>query len=73
MPYKLKKIRNKNLYKVYNSITGKIHSKGTTLDNAKAQMRLLSQLEGNGFNNEYYDYPKIEQSLTGNGIFFRLK
>lgn len=39
MPYKLRKIKGKNLYKVYNSITGKIHSIGTTQDKAKASLR----------------------------------
>lgn len=48
MPYKLRKIRNKDLYKVYNTETKKIHSKGTSLDKAKAQIRLLNQLEKTG-------------------------
>ena len=45
MPYKLFKIRNKDLYKVVNSKTGKIHSSGTTKDKAKAQVRLLENIE----------------------------
>jgi len=45
MPYIIKKIRGKNLYKVYNKITKKIHSKGTTLTNAKKQFNLLNRLE----------------------------
>lgn len=48
MPYKSRKIKGKNLYKVYNSVTGKIHSYGTTLDKAKAQIRLLNSIEGEG-------------------------
>lgn len=50
MPYSLRKIRGKNIYKVYNNISGKIHSKGTTQDKAKAQIRLLNSLEGEGQN-----------------------
>ena len=48
MPYKLRKIRNKDLYKVYNTETKKIHSKATSLDKAKAQIRILNQLEKTG-------------------------
>lgn len=45
MPYKATKIRNKDLYKVVNTKTGKIHSTGTTKDKAKAQVRLLETIE----------------------------
>lgn len=45
MPYKMFKIRNKDLYKVVNSKTGKVHSAGTTKDKAKAQLRLLETIE----------------------------
>jgi len=38
------KNRNKNTYKVINTDTGKVHSKGTTIDKAKAQVRLLERL-----------------------------
>ena len=41
MPYILRKIRNKDLYKVLNKTTSKIHSNGSTLENAKKQIRLL--------------------------------
>lgn len=41
MPYVIRKLRNQNLYSVKNKITGKVHSYGTTLQNAKAQVRLL--------------------------------
>lgn len=71
MPYKIQKIRNKNLYKVYNTWTGRIHSKGTTMDKAKSQVRLLHQIEGNGV---YDNYPKLQQSLTiGNGLYYKFK
>jgi hypothetical protein len=45
MPYTIRKIRNEKLYSVKNTITKKIHSKATTLSKAKAQVRLLEQLE----------------------------
>ena len=47
MPYKIRKIRNKNLYKVYNVSTGKIFSRSTTLEKARSQLRLLLALEYN--------------------------
>lgn len=46
MPYILRKIRNKDLYKVTSKETGEVMSKGSTLDKAKAQIRLLDSLEG---------------------------
>lgn len=45
MPYKIRKIRNKPLYKVVNTITGKVHSAGTSKVKAEAQVRLLQSLE----------------------------
>ena len=41
MPYKIRKLPNQNKYRVYNSKTGQIHSKATTLINAKRQIRLM--------------------------------
>lgn len=45
MPYKIRKNRNKNTYKVYNTESGKIFAKSSTLKNAEAQVRLLYMLE----------------------------
>lgn len=45
MPYKIRKLPNKTKYKVYNTQTGKVHSKGTTKDKAYAQVRLLHLIE----------------------------
>ena len=45
MPFVIRKIKNKNLYSVKNLLTGTIHSKGTTHENALAQVRLLHMLE----------------------------
>lgn len=45
MPFVIRKLPNKNLYSVKNKLTGAIHSKGTTHENALAQVRLLHMLE----------------------------
>jgi hypothetical protein len=45
MPYGIRKLPNKQLYRVYNKDTKKVHAEATTLDNAKKQVRLLYSLE----------------------------
>ena len=45
MPIVIRKLPNKDLYKVFNKITKEIYSKGTTLEKAKAQKRLLDNFE----------------------------
>lgn len=45
MPFKVRKLRNKDLYQVKNTKTGEVHSKHSTLENAKKQVRLLYMLE----------------------------
>jgi len=40
----MRKIRGQNAYKVFNKLTGKIHSNHTTLANAKKQLSLLERL-----------------------------
>jgi len=46
MPYQI--IRNKDgTFKVINRITGRVHSKHTTLANAKAQIRLMRAKDHN--------------------------
>ena len=75
MPNIMRKIRNKNLYKVYNVDTKRIHSKGTTYENAKKQLNLLNRIEGDGFS-EFNDYPKLQKDLNmsvGAGIYYRFK
>ena len=47
MPYKTRKVRGKNCYKVYKPKDGKIFSKCTTKENAKKQMRLLRAIQFN--------------------------
>jgi hypothetical protein len=45
MPYELKRLKS-GKYQVKNMLTGKIHSKGTTLKKAKAQLAILHTGEG---------------------------
>lgn len=45
MPWKIRKLPNKNRFRVYNAETGEIHAKGTSLENAKKQVRLLYLVE----------------------------
>jgi hypothetical protein len=49
MPYKIRKNRNKNTYKVYNTESGKVFAKAATLKNAEAQVRLLYMMERKRF------------------------
>jgi hypothetical protein len=42
MPYKVRKLPNKDLYRVYNTETKEIKAYGTTLEKAKAMVRLLN-------------------------------
>jgi hypothetical protein len=49
MPYKFRKVKNKNCYKVYNSKTKKIFSKCTTKKNMYKQLRLLRAIEYGNF------------------------
>ena len=41
MPYQMIKVKGKNLYKVINEISGKIHSKASTTENAEKQIRIM--------------------------------
>ena len=45
MPYKMRKINGKDLYKVFNTETGELTSNGSTKADAKKQLRLLRGLE----------------------------
>lgn len=45
MPYQIRKLPNKNLYRVSNKETGKVYSYGTTLENAKKQVRFLNMTD----------------------------
>lgn len=43
--YKIRKLRNKDVYQVRNVKTGVIHSKHSTLQDAKKQVALLYRLD----------------------------
>ncbi len=45
MPYTLRKLPRQNKWKVMNKKTGKIHARGTTLTNARRQIRLLNAID----------------------------
>lgn len=47
MPYKTRKVRNKECYRVYNSDTKKTFARCTTRENALAQLKLLRGLQYN--------------------------
>mgnify|MGYP003653741435 CR=1 FL=1 len=41
MPYTIRKLPNQDLYKVTNPLTKRVFSKGTSLEKAKKQVRML--------------------------------
>ena len=45
MPYKMRKVSNKNCYKVYNVKTRKVYAKCTSKLKAKKQMQLLRAIQ----------------------------
>jgi hypothetical protein len=47
MPYTIRKVANKNCYKVMNRKTKRVFSKCTTKEKAKKQLRLLNAIEYN--------------------------
>ena len=47
MPYKIRKVKNQNCYKVYNVKTKRVFAKCTDKKNASKQIRLLRGLEYN--------------------------
>ena len=47
MPYAIRKMPNRNCYKVFNKNTKKIFSKCTSMEKAKKQLRLLRGLKNN--------------------------
>ena len=42
MPYKIRKLPNKNMYRVYNDRTKEVKAKETTLAKAQKMVRLLN-------------------------------
>lgn len=45
MPNAIRKLPNRNLYRVYNRTTKRVHAKATTKEKATRQMWLLNRLE----------------------------
>lgn len=45
MPYKIRKLPGRKLYRVYNAETKQIMAHGTTLEKARKQVRLLDLIE----------------------------
>lgn len=45
MPYNIRKVTNKNCYKVYNTKSGRITAKCSTRKNAYKQLSLLRRIE----------------------------
>jgi hypothetical protein len=41
MPFTMRKLPKKELYRVYNTKTKRVHAYGTTLEKAKKQIRFL--------------------------------
>jgi len=77
MPYIIRKLPNKDLYKVYNKETKKVHSYATTLENAKKQVNLLlgkveqntKDIEGGALGTVL----RLKPSATALGTVLRLK
>ena len=67
MPFVIRKLPCKNLYSVKNKITGAIHSKGSTLENAKAQVRLLYMIEGSGLS-QWSDIKQVQRLADEYGV-----
>jgi hypothetical protein len=55
MPYKIRKIKNKSCYRVYNKNSKKIFSKCTSKQNATKQLRLLRAIE---YNKKFVPYTR---------------
>lgn len=47
MPYKIRKVRNKPCYKVYNPSSRKVFAKCSTRENARKQVRFLIAFKNN--------------------------
>lgn len=47
MPYAIRKMPNKNCYKVFNKNTKRVFAKCSSMENAQKQLRLLRGLQNN--------------------------
>jgi len=81
MPLVIRKLPNKELYKVYNKETKKVHSYATTLENAKRQVSLLKDIDNknnsnkkkifsnNNMPNSWVSY--VKEYASKNGMSYR--
>ncbi len=68
MPFAIRKLPKQNAYKVYNKLTGVVHSKHTTLENAHKQVALLHMIDNN--KQDIVDTNgNVIGSINGDGIF----
>ena len=63
MPYKSRKVRGKDCYRVINKQTRRVFSKCSTLKNSKKQMRLLRALR---YNKKFIPYSKTRKNKEKN-------
>jgi len=63
MPYRTRKVPNKNCYRVYNRKSKKTFSKCTSKQNAIKQLRLLRAVE---FNKNFVPYNKRNRTVKNN-------
>jgi hypothetical protein len=47
MPYAVRKVRNKNCFRVYNVVSKRTFAKCATMEQAKKQLRLLRAIQNN--------------------------
>ena len=73
MPYIIRKLPKKDLYKVYNKETKKVHSYATTLENAKKQVSLLYMKESPSLKKMESKYFREAKEGEGLGTVLRLK
>ena len=64
MPYGMRKLSNKNCYKVFNKVTKKVFSKCSSLEKAKKQMRLLKALH---YNKKFVPYGRTKRVIKSSG------
>ena len=64
MPYGMRKLSNKNCYKVFNKVTKKVFSKCSSLEKAKKQMRLLKAIH---YNKKFVPYGRSKRVIKSTG------
>jgi NADH:ubiquinone oxidoreductase subunit E len=67
MPYKTRKVRGKDCYRVYNRKTKRLFAKCSTKENAKKQMNLLRAIQNNKNFIPLASLNRIKKSRTNRG------